>query len=627
MVHGERSRGAGDIDDLHVWFPRTGSPPGSPANLVFWSQLSDVPDVTWSLPLMLRETPRWREAYRSWLNAWALSLARGDRQPDAPDLVWWWMNIPTTYAFIPGSLPYESQKLWALTHLIVSTRCDRVVLWGAPDAVRETLSRWLDERKISATWSSIPSKDVERQIWRPTRRQRIRASVFIQSVLLVLLFLRYRLAGKRVRVPKTRKGLVVVDYLAHMSEDHADLGYFTSKYWHDLPSLLQEESGKGITWLHFDTNNGSFAHLRTWRKRFRTMRMKTPSEVHVLVEDQWGWASLARALRSLRNLSKLSKESLSQHRIPRGPMGEDMSSLVAAHQHGGAGATALARRAMWRALMSEIAGRVSEAKGLIFLMEGQAWEAPLVYEWQARSQAPSIAVSHGIIHPNDTRFFRPYDSFTEADFPTPDHIVVVGDSSRDLLLSYGADPSRVHVLEALRFPVTQESPQEQHDLPLNPPEILVLGEYVERLDRTLIELARQLALDLPFLRINYRPHPAQHARARQLDDGSLHVSWTPSILDDLRRATAALSTNSSFASVDAYMNGIPLALAIDPEILDRFVPPIDINVKVCLNAKQLAAWITELGQPESRKPRSLPNLLCRDATLRRWQRFLQEVLD
>jgi len=203
-----------------------------------------------------------------------------------------------------------------------------------------------------------------------------------------------------------------------------------------------------------------------------------------------------------------------------------------------------------------------QATGL-YLFENHAWEKALLRSWRTHGHGRIIGVQHATVPFWYLPYFEDRRSFTRSGpsaLPLPDCIAVNGAAARDALVAGSWPEALLHDVEALRYLKIATS-SSRSTMPPRSVRVLVLGDIAPESMASFLTLVDKTAKLLPVeFALTFKPHPgyapdlsSHPALARQTHE-SLAL-----ILGDYDVAVAA---NNTSAAIDAYLAGLPVAIAL-----------------------------------------------------------------
>lgn len=562
--------------------------------VVHWEK-RDVPPGEYSLPVLLDsevigirgEHMRWAFATGK-ANIGRKSLSSIFECGETPSM--WWTSL--IYERHPKISPwlYPLYKLRTLEIFMEREKVTSLRLAGGDSKLEQTLRRCCKARGIKFTWDNQESSD---------HSDGLLEKLYYLMPAPLRAIVRYahwwwtirRKLPQAKKLPQAAPGRLaasIITYFPNIDIYEAALGHFRSRYWEDLHTALNEEARKEnpsgphfVRWvfIRFPSSQLDFAQCRKISREFGLHERDGLSFNYL--EDFLAFADLGASLG--RWLRLCAKSLLVQRRFRRqccfpGSTLNFWPYVKEQWAESFRGWRCLERCLQNRAFRSyyKLAGR---QRWTLFPLENCPWERMLTEA--ARSVAdngPVYGAQHSIIRPTDFRYFddpltfvaQPCDAFQ------PDLFCSNGQSASTQWLNAGMPANRMRQLEALRYQyLGKKGAGESRDSDL-PPEpgmplempaekrMLVLTSFFQDETESHLQLLAQALNDgiLKDWQISIKPHPYLPVE-KWLESMPGENLKNVEIVDAplvglLRKGTLAWTSNSTTASLEAAIKGLPL---------------------------------------------------------------------
>ncbi len=541
--------------------------------LVLWDRFDDgaAGTTAYSLPQLVRDAPDyWIDRFSSWLSN--LSFGDGDATGLAPRLIdraglsYWWMTLPTEFAFAQGSIAYRVLRLWAFAELADQLGVQSVELVDAPAMIVEVIGKWASGtgRTVLVTGASTTAQSARSGLLAGMR----------------FLLAQYRDYGRgeyrgQASASRTDRGFTVVDYLANFSVDRAATHPYVSGYWGELVDLL-EETASSIRWIHIHYPSVAAPTARVAQLKMDELNAHSPHHQHELIQC-WNSATVtARAMGRLARLWLRGRVLRQRVQWRDRASGMELWPLLCDDWDEWFSGVPAAQNLLWPLLFDRALRSDSHRDACIYLMENQGWELALNSAWRTHGSGPTIGVVHSVARKWDFRYaVRRLADHPEAHLPQPDLVVAASPRDLQVLSSDGFTSASLREGEAVRFSDPGHlltSPKGAVATP-GRRKILVLGEYDSQMTDQLINVMNELVSSRPGLvNITYRPHPASSHRLELLDK-TVVVDDRDLLILALQRHDSVICSSVSSAAVQASLCGVKPILLLDGRVLDGVALP------------------------------------------------------
>ena len=555
-------------------------------HIVLWQQFAssnDAQTVVHSLPQIVHNEPdRWKRAYIEWLENLGSSGIGNETLEQKlrirPNLSYWWLTLPTQFAFSQDALVYKSVRLWAFVELAERLAFTDIEIVGAdPDAV-SVLQDWGRQTGLKITFLQTNSNRVSRvsRFRSFFQSNNVVVQFSVAAVRIAREFASYGLkshARSREAVPETPE-LTVIDYFVNFHIDDTQASHYRSNYWGPLPEHLVV-SDTPVHWIHIDYRSATVASVSEARNTITKLNENDSNQRHSLLQDQMNFRVLFKAIRQYLAIVLLGLGvNRAKHSWVHPQSGLDMWSIVKRPWRRAFYGVDAAQNAIWMTLFESVLKNETSSGPCLYLMENQPWELVLIDCWRSRTDEQIAGVPHSVVRSWDLRYAVGASTSRvnpTSQPPCPDVILVNGPAAHEVLIQNGFSPRKIVAVEALRYLQNWETPdRERQESPVKSvnSKLLALGEYDLRLVATQIELLNYLVeARFQTLSITYRPHPASAGQLAGLDP-RIRLSTEVSIASDLAKSDLAFCSSVSSASLDAILAGVPLITFRDGSVLD-----------------------------------------------------------
>jgi len=505
-----------------------------------------------------------------------------------PDLSAWWLGLPLEYSLDEHSSAFTVTRLWALENC-ARVGGYRVLVNTVSDShISVVLRTWA--RAIGLEYREVVRTRALRGPGRGGLLSLLREvkATLGRGILLARQFLpasRLRLRASQPAAPD----VVVIDYLAQTEAEAVRRGRYSSGYWGELPSVL-DEAGVRSRWFHvFVPGSAGFGARHLALSAVRALRRAGHHH-----ELSFEWASLATWSRAILDYLRLRRRSgRAVGRLERFWDTVDINLwpvLRPAIESSFRGPSAL-EAMLWLAVFERCASSLPPRTPVIFLHEVQPWECALVSAWRRLNGGMMTGVVHTIVRPWDLRYhIKGRLVRWSALVPLPERVCSHSEVMDRVLEEEGKGAESVVRVEAIRFigALSADEPEVQRGDESDSrssdaaapnasagPQLLILGEYDAAYSCRLIEIAHGVSENAQaaglYWTVVWRPHPARSAIAvphtwQSLAGGRLVDLLVPGV-----RVLAGETSTAAFAAV---RRGLPVALVPAPRAFSSLEPAL-----------------------------------------------------
>ncbi|MFH2047087.1 MAG: TIGR04326 family surface carbohydrate biosynthesis protein [Pseudomonadota bacterium] len=560
---------------IKIW--DSADPPPDQAVLIYrWSGYEETGTIHSLLRYADDHGSRLRNNYLSWIHDLGNSRIHGKRLIDYfvldNGLSFWWLSL-----FVEKS-SYKSPisaaiRLLALEEILKENKPKRLCLLSANRDLHKAICSLCKSLGIAYEWERTRAQ---------SHRLNLRSiyQLLPQPVRAVISLFRYLLD----RWPFRRlsdtdwfggdQALFFCSYFIHLEQASCANGRYQSSLWGDLPRLLHKR-GFRTNWIQHYLQSSVVPDTGIaidWVQRFNRIR------------EEEGFHTFLDAYLSLRVIWRILMRWLWLNWVTwRLGMPEEAFHPQSSH----VSMWPLMRRdwktslcgpdaimnLFWIELFDQAMKHLPHQKRGFYLCENQSWERALIYMWRKHGHGQLIGIPHSTVRFWDLRYFsdpRTIQSSDSHPLPQPDLTVLNGKAAVDAYHSVNYPMNTVVEAEALRygylnnFLSANRLKPKHHEMP----KVLVLGDYDPTATINLLKLIEKSALINPG-RYSYivKPHPSYLVEAKDFPSLNLKVvvDHLGEILPD---CDVACASNSTSASVDAYVAGVPVVVMLDDTTLN-----------------------------------------------------------
>ncbi|HEU4747097.1 MAG TPA: TIGR04326 family surface carbohydrate biosynthesis protein [Gemmatimonadaceae bacterium] len=544
---------------------------------------------------------------------------------EAPDgFSLWWMNRVPEKSPFKSSRIFDCLRLLALEEILVERGIRLLTLYSTDDVLAKAVSLLCDGLGVQFSRAAAPKER------RPLTLRRFYGSLpHFARGLLSFRHLALRWSFRRI-LPvhwHSRDGSVFAcSYFFNLDPAATGVGRFHSRQWESLPGWLRER-GVRMNWLHHYLPytmpvEASASLLQAFN------RDETDQGRHAFLESYLSGALLWRMLRQwLRTLAAgLRLPDLTEPFRPRGSAAS-LWPLLADDWHNSLSGTASVSNSVWYVLFDAALGDVPRQQRGVYLYEGQGWEAAFLHAWRKHGHGEVVAVPHSstpfwyLNLYDDRRCVAPQSPCRK---PQPDRWALNGPMAWNAFVDAGYSPDRLVPVEALRYQhllTSAPTPRATFQpTPAAPLRLLVLGDFTrEQTLRMLARVEQAAATMEKGLEITVKLHPACHVDAG--DVGGLRCEFTTKPLGEiLSRFDAAFSSNTTSASLDALLSGLPVVVFLDDDVMNNSPLRGVDGVAFVTTGTELAGELA--AARDNRLDASPADFFWLDADLHRWEALL-----
>jgi surface carbohydrate biosynthesis protein (TIGR04326 family) len=620
---------------LVIWDQKDDPPPASGSGVLCWQSYAQGESIR-SIPRYLEEhAEHIRDRYLAFVQELGEHRIGGKRVLDHLDLgdgfSLWWMTLLAEKNPFKSPRIYDCLRLIALEEIVTEKRPSALML-VSPDRVLAGAMRQLCESAgIGFHWQASRRSGS----WWSLRRLYAALPVAVQG-LLSLRHVAFQWPLRKLKAPEwfaDRGAICFCSYFTNLDPARCAQGHFYSRQWEVLPGSLRD-GGRQTNWLQLFLPSAlvpdAAVGLR-WARRFNYDARH--QERHAFVESYLHWTILLRALKNWLWLYTVGWR-LSGIRLAFSLKGSLVSvwPLLRDDWQSSLSGPVGFRNCLWIALFDAALADMPHQHTGLYLYENQPWERALLRAWRRHGHGRIIGVQH-----STTPFWwLPHAERPSADAscasPQPDQLAVNGAAAWQAFVSTGFPVERLIEVEALRYlslaklsaradagkgPDENRSARDSPDV-----KVLVLGDIAPTSTRHLMNLLQGAIELIPAgYSFTFKPHPA--GTAGLADYPHLFAERTDAALGDiLQEYDVAVAANSTSASLDAFIAGLPVIIGLDGDSLNLSPLRGHSGAHFVSTCAEMAGALKELAHRDRKTGAGRTGFFVLDPNLPRWKRLL-----
>ena len=538
------------------------------------------------------------------------------------DFSYWWLTLFALRRTHPDSGIPETIKLLALEEIVKKMNISDITINIQEPRARRCIKDFCLNLGISCTDigpSSQPTK------FRFSFR-RFSPRWCIALATLCRQTWRSRSFSQNQSIESNGKSIALFDYLTGFEAEAAGVGTYRSRFWSNLPELLEEQFDK-LIWNHTREIGDSSTSRRGAEKLLGTLNVH-PVNSHKLFESK---ISLLIFLRVVRDYCRLYKSGISETeaKIMFTPSNSDLPlwPLFRAEWIDSLRGSTAIRHLILLHTIREMVGQMPRQLVGIYLLENQPWELVLTNAWKRAGHGTLIGMPQAAPKYWEVRQF--VDSRSRIDlglskFPQPDLIASTSLRGRQMLLSSGVSQDQVIDVEALSYQYLidlQKLKDSSEKFSTVNPTVTLLGDFSVDETRQLLDIC------LPVLTQNghsaiFKAHPTSPLNKSEIAKYGI-TEFVGDLGALLTSSRLVITTSFTSAAVDAYCLGIPLLLFSNGKNLNMSPLRDEPGVQFFHDSISLQALLEQTTGLETSSSRDFFNL---DLNLHRWRQSLRQFV-
>jgi surface carbohydrate biosynthesis protein (TIGR04326 family) len=595
--------------------------------VLYWQSYT-VGDSGLAVPRYLEDhAERFRSKYVAFIHDLGESLVGGKRIVDHLDMgdgfSLWWMTHLAEKSPLKSPEIYACLRLLALEEILVERRPSSLTLVSSDRDLADAVRSLCHTLKIAFVWQ--PQREGTERV---SLRRLFR--LLPTSAQALISFARHLVVHWPCRTLRDQRwstgddALFICSYFAHLETALCASGRFESRLWGVLPGYLRE-SGKRTNWLQIFLPTPDVPDVHTgirWLQLFNSDAEHQGHHAFVGTSLTWGvvgralkdWARMNVVrwrLRKTRDLFRPQRSAVWLWPVLRHEWRTSMNGPVAIGN------------CLWLALFDAALRDMPRQNVGLYLCENQGWERALLRAWRKYGHGEIIAVQHATVpfwhlyYFDDPRIVR---GVGKCDMPLPDAIAVNGPSARKAFATTGYRAEQLVDVEALRY-LNLSASNRKSVVRSREVNVLILGDMIAASMDHLLRLIEETTARLPAgYRFTFKPHPVYSVDLGKYP--KLVAGQTTEPLHHiLGEYDVAVSANSTSASVDAYLNGLRVIVAVDGGVLNLSPMRGHLGVRFVGTPDELAEALRADDQVVAGE-RGDGDLFFLDRELPRWRRLL-----
>jgi surface carbohydrate biosynthesis protein (TIGR04326 family) len=489
----------------------------------------------------------------------------------------WWMTELAEKSPFKSPQIYDCLRVLALEEILLEKKPSSLALNSTDRNLAKAMKKLCQSLQIGFIWQSgQPSRK-----W--SLRKLYQAMPYpVQGLIRFVRHLVVRWPLRRLKRPpwfSDDNAVFLCSYFSHLDQASCAQGRFHSRQWEALPKCLHDH-GERTNWIHHFLFGAAVPDVQTglrWLRLFN--RDANEQGCHAFLDTYLTWGGVVRVFRNWIWLNAVAWRLR--------PIQAAFSSTGSAIWlwpilHGNwqtslNGPVAISN-CLWIELFDAALKDIPHQETGLYLWENQGWERALLRAWRKHHHGKITGVQHTTVpfwHLNNFHDQRDYKSEQNCPMPLPDRLAVNGPVARKAFAGAGYPVAQLVEVEALRYLKLQSKEARpvlsaENRLAGKPPKpapigvkVIALGDIVPATVDNFLKLLEEATKLLPSsYKFTFKPHPV--CAVRLADYPGLRADETSEALDKiLGEYDIALATNSTSASVDAYMAGLPVIIALD----------------------------------------------------------------
>lgn len=538
------------------------------------------------------------------------------------DFSYWWLTLFALRRTHPDSGIPETIKLLALEEIVKKMNISEITINIQEPRARRCIKDFCWNLGISCTDIGPPSKPTKSRF----SIRRFSPWWCIALATLCRQTWRSRSFSRNQTVESNGKSIALFDYLTGFEVEAAGAGTYRSRFWSNLPELLEEQFDK-LIWNHTREIGDSSTSRKSAEKLLSTLNVH-PVSSHKLFESK---ISLQIFWRVVRDYCRLYKSGISETKtktmftpsnsdLPLWPLfrTEWIDSLR--------GSTAI-RHLILLHTIREMVGQMPRQLVGIYLLENQPWELALTNAWKRAGHGTLIGMPQAAPKYWEVRQFVDSRSRTDlrlSKFPQPDLIASTSLRGRQMLLSSGVSQDQVIDVEALSYQYLinlQKSKDSSEKFSTANPTVTVLGDFSVDETRQLLDICSPVLAQNGHPAI-FKAHPTSPLNKSEIAKYGI-TEFVGDLGALLTSSRLVITTSFTSAAVDAYCLGIPLLLFFNGKDLNMSPLRDEPGVRFFHDSISLQALLEQATGLETSSSRDFFNL---DLNLHRWRQSLRQFV-
>jgi surface carbohydrate biosynthesis protein (TIGR04326 family) len=540
----------------------------------------------------------------------------------------WWMSL------LSEKSPYKSPRIFDCLRLLA---LEDILLIKNPDCVIAVTRDLQLKRSIAILCSNLgiefksqkPPNQIKKKL---TRKWPSRIPHFLKAI-------KWIIRNTMIRWPLRRshgsqkfirdKSVSFFSYFYHLGKDEKHSKLFYSYQWETLPKVLQK-SQINSNWFHLFPFSSAIPDPQTGLEMVLKFNENIKQNgYHAFLENYLSIETLGRAISYWFKLITLTPrlQKTSNHFRPSGSAVSLWPFLKSDWYSSFYGEVSM-QNCLWLSLFNKILSKLPMQWLGLYLCENQSWEYALLHAWKKHNHGTIIAVPHSTIRYWDLMYFREFPQAYPGGNSGPlraDLIAVNGKMARLTLKGAVTHTGEIIEVEALRYLYLQNKKKyaEKKNTVNVSTKLLVLGDFSPEKTTNMLRLVSDaISESNKVIEVTLKSHPA--CKLDKIENLFLGIKVkSDSLQQQLMKSDIAFCSNTTSASLDAAIIGLPVVVMLDGTDFN-FSPLRDCaNVKYIRNATDL---LEVLESPNKNRPDvQIDDIFYLDPKLPRWQNLVSSI--
>ncbi len=623
-----------------VW-DQAGAAPAVASRVLCWQSYARGGAI-FSVPRHLEDNAeRIKRKYLAFIHDLGEHRLAGKRVVDHLDLgdgfSLWWMTLLAEKSPLKSPRIYDCLRLIALEEMLTEDLPSDLTLITADQALAQAMRRLCRNLGISFRCRIAGGSNRKWSLrgFYETLPYWVRGLLSFRHVL-------RRWPLRKLRLPEWFSGdraVFVCSYFIHLDPAQCAQGQFHSRQWEGLPKSLHE-NGRSLNWIQLFLFSAVVPNLATglrWLRKFN--RDPGNQGWHAFLDTYmtigrvvgamktWLWLNvISWRLRTIHTAFQPKASAVWLWPMLRGDWRSSLNGPVAVNN------------CFWVALFdAALADMPRQAVGL-YLCENQGWEKALLRAWRKHGHGELIGVQHATVPFWHLYYFddpRTLNSMLGCALPLPDRLAVNGAAARQAFAAGSYPPGRLVEVEALRYlnlaDILASAGRDRASFQkLVAPgtgsaarvNVLVLGDMIpssmHHLLGVLAETCSRLSAAYCF---TFKPHPGYSVDLANYP-GLRAEETTEPLGQILSSYDVAVAANSTSASVDAYLAGLPVIIGLDGDELNLSPLRGWVGVRFASNCDEMLDALKTAGCGAGSAESDRERFFHLNPALPRWKRLL-----
>ncbi len=423
--------------------------------------------------------------------------------------------------------------------------------------------------------------------------------------------------------------ILICSYFIHLDPTQCAQGRFHSRQWEALPKAL-ERNGKALNWIQLFLFSAVVPNLATglgWLRQFN--HDASNQGCHAFLDSYltlgkvlgvlktWLWLTMvSRRIRAIQSAFYPDGSAVWLWPILRGDWQSSLNGSVGVSN------------CLWIALFDAALADMPRQRMGLYLWENQGWEKAFLRAWRKHDHGEIIGVQHSTVPFWHLYSFEDPRSLTSSQgcaLPLPDRLAVNGAAARQAFVDSSYPPERLVEVEALRYlnlaDILASAGRDRASSAARI-DVLILGDMIPSSMHHLLGLLAEACSRLSEAYcFTLKPHPGYSVKLA--DYPGLRAEETAEPLGRILSGyDVAIAANSTSASVNAYLAGLPVIIGLDGDELNLSPLRGRVGVRFVSNCDELLDALKTAGCGAGSAASDREQFFYLDPALPRWKRLL-----